>query len=62
MLLVEYKRRACQPRSQMLFAFTCLIIVCMLPRLYGLLYAGKGWSDQVRKVHIFVTEQFSAFT
>ncbi|CAH8680240.1 unnamed protein product [Schistosoma haematobium] len=46
MLLVEYKRRACQPRSQMLFAFTCLIIVCMLPRLYGLLYAGKGWSDQ----------------
>lgn len=46
MLMVEYKRRACQPRSQMLFAFTCLIIVCMLPRLYGLLYAGRGWYNQ----------------
>ncbi|XP_018655393.1 putative multidrug resistance protein 1 (ATP-binding cassette C1) [Schistosoma mansoni] len=44
--MVEYKRRACQPRSQMLFAFTCLIIVCMLPRLYGLLYAGRGWYNQ----------------
>ncbi|CAH8563643.1 unnamed protein product [Schistosoma turkestanicum] len=46
MLIVEYKRRACQPRSQMLFVFMCLIIICMLPRLYGLLYTGSGWPNQ----------------
>ncbi|KAK4475161.1 hypothetical protein MN116_002245 [Schistosoma mekongi] len=52
-LIMEHKRRTYQPRSQMLFAFTCLMILCMLPRLYGLLYARTGWSnqDKIYRIH-----------
>ncbi|CAH8873037.1 unnamed protein product [Trichobilharzia szidati] len=45
-LLVEYKRRACQTRSQMLFIFMCSQFICMLPRFQGLLNPKTEWLNQ----------------